>query len=457
MPLTDLVAPNAIVPALKVNGKKQAIQELSARAAKLTGQNERLIFETLMQREKLGSTGVGNGIAIPHGKLPKLEKLVGLFARLDRPIDFESLDGQPVDLIFLLLAPGRRPAPITSRRWRASRGCCASPRRWRGCASRATPTRSTPCWRCRPRKRRNARRRRDLTRQSDSCWRKSRSHKNRHREDRDACASGMLVATSVRIAAVIGCPAQAQYPNRPVTIIVPLAAGSGMDVLVRLYADKLSQSLGKPVVVENRPGASLMLAANAVAQAPPDGHTLLVSTSSAMAINLTLFKQVTYDPDRDFIPISLYVKSPFILVVNPDVPAKTVPELIKYIKENQGKLSYSSPGAGVAQHLSMEYMKNQFGLEITHVPYRSTPQSIQDIAAGHIALGWAEAGASIPLIKDGKLRALAVSSPRGCRCCPTCRRSPKPRPRRASRRCRGTCCSRRRKRRATSSTGCTPR
>ena len=104
MPLTDLVAPNAVVPALKVNGKKQAIQELS-RAAKLTGQNERLIFETLMQREKLGSTGVGNGIAIPHGKLPKLEKLVGLFARLDRPIDFESLDGQPVDLIFLLLAP----------------------------------------------------------------------------------------------------------------------------------------------------------------------------------------------------------------------------------------------------------------------------------------------------------------------------------------------------------------
>jgi nitrogen PTS system EIIA component len=105
MPLTDLVAPNAIVPALKVNGKKQAIQELAAKAAKLSGQNERVIFETLMQREKLGSTGVGSGIAIPHGKLPKLEKLFGLFARLDRAIDFEALDGQPVDLIFLLLAP----------------------------------------------------------------------------------------------------------------------------------------------------------------------------------------------------------------------------------------------------------------------------------------------------------------------------------------------------------------
>ena len=105
MPLTDLVAPNAIVPALKVNSKKQAIQELSAKAAKLSGQNERVIFETLMQRERLGSTGVGNGIAIPHGKLPKLETLFGLFARLDRPVDFEALDGAPVDLVFLLLAP----------------------------------------------------------------------------------------------------------------------------------------------------------------------------------------------------------------------------------------------------------------------------------------------------------------------------------------------------------------
>ena len=205
-------------------------------------------------------------------------------------------------------------------------------------------------------------------------------------------------------------PARAEYPERPVTILVSLAAGSGMDVLVRLYADKLSQALGKPVIVENRPGASLMLAANTVANSAPDGHTLLVSTSSAMAINLTLFRQVTYDPERDFVPISLYVKSPFILVVNPDLPVKSVPDLIGYVKQNQGKLSYSSPGAGVAQHLSMEYMKNQFGLEITHVPYRATPQSIQDIAAGHVAMGWAEAGASIPLIKEGKLRALAVSS-----------------------------------------------
>lgn len=105
MPLTDIVAPNAVIPALKVNGKKQAIQELASRAAELLGQNERVIFDTLQQREKLGSTGIGHGVAIPHGKMPKLERLFGLFARLDRPIDFESLDGEPVDLIFLLLAP----------------------------------------------------------------------------------------------------------------------------------------------------------------------------------------------------------------------------------------------------------------------------------------------------------------------------------------------------------------
>jgi PTS system nitrogen regulatory IIA component len=105
MPLADLVAPNAIIPALKVNGKKQALQELAARASTLTSQNERAIFEILLQREKLGSTAVGNGIAIPHGKMPKLNRLFGLFARLDRAIDFEALDGQPVDLVFLLLAP----------------------------------------------------------------------------------------------------------------------------------------------------------------------------------------------------------------------------------------------------------------------------------------------------------------------------------------------------------------
>ena len=148
MPLTDLVAPNAIIPALKVNSKKQALQELAARAAELTGQNERTIFEILLQREKLGSTGVGNGIAIPHGKLPKLDKLFGLFARLDRPIDFEALDGQPVDLVFLLLAPEGAGADHLKALARVAR-LLRDPEPPASCATRAMPRRSTPCWRCR--------------------------------------------------------------------------------------------------------------------------------------------------------------------------------------------------------------------------------------------------------------------------------------------------------------------
>jgi tripartite-type tricarboxylate transporter receptor subunit TctC len=220
-------------------------------------------------------------------------------------------------------------------------------------------------------------------------------------------ALAALVAGSLGLAAV---PAQAQdYPTKPITIVVPLAAGSGMDSLVRLYADKLQQALGKPVIVENKPGAALMLAAQAVAAAPADGYTLLVSTSSAMAINLVLYKKVNYDV-KDFTPVSFYVKSPFILVINPDLKATTVPELSKLAKESPAPLNYSSPGAGVAQHLSMDYMKQRFGLTIAHVPYRNTPQSITDIVAGHVQLGFAEAGASLPLIREGKLRALAVSS-----------------------------------------------
>lgn len=206
-------------------------------------------------------------------------------------------------------------------------------------------------------------------------------------------------------------PAQAQdYPSRTITIVVPLAPGSGMDTVVRIYAEKLSQSFGKPVIVENKPGAALMLAATAVANAPPDGYTLLVSTSSAMAINLALYKKVNYDAVKDFVPISFYVKSPFILVVNPELPARTVPELIKLAKDSPTPLTFSSPGAGSAQHLSVEYMKQRFGVNMTHVPYRSTPQSIQDIVANHVQLGFAEAGASLPLIREGKLRALAVSA-----------------------------------------------
>lgn len=207
-------------------------------------------------------------------------------------------------------------------------------------------------------------------------------------------------------------PATAQsYPMRSITIIVPLAAGTGMDTVVRLYGDELSKSLGQSVVVDNRPGAATMIGTDAVAKAAPDGYTLLVATSSAMAINPVLYKRIAYDPVKDFVPISFYVKSPFILVVNPELPVKSVAELIGYAREKRADLlTFSSPGAGVPQHLSGEYMKQKFGIEMTHVPYRNTGQSITDIAAGHVSLGFVEAGVSVPLIKEGRLRALAVSA-----------------------------------------------
>jgi tripartite-type tricarboxylate transporter receptor subunit TctC len=183
-----------------------------------------------------------------------------------------------------------------------------------------------------------------------------------------------------------------------------------MDSLVRIYADKLAEQLGKPVVVENKPGAALMLAASTVAAAPPDGHTLLVSTSTVMAINPVLYKKVNYDAQKDFAPISFYVKSPFILVVNNDLPVKTVPELIKYAKDSATPVTFASTGIGTGLHLAGEYMKQRFGLNMTHVPYRNTGQSLADIVAGHVKMSFAEAGATLPLIRDGKLRVLAVSA-----------------------------------------------
>lgn len=221
----------------------------------------------------------------------------------------------------------------------------------------------------------------------------------------------LLVSGLAACLALAANPAAAQaWPARNLTVIVPLAAGTGMDTLVRLYSERLSQSLGKPVIVDNRPGAALMLGVNALAKAAPDGYMLGVATAPAMAINPTLYKQVAYDVEKDFVPISLYVKSPFILVINPALGPRTMPELIKYVKDNAGKLSFSSTGTGTVQHLAGEFMKQKYGLDMTHVPYKSTPQSVADIMAGHVSMGFSEAGLSLPLIREGKLRALAVSS-----------------------------------------------
>jgi tripartite-type tricarboxylate transporter receptor subunit TctC len=219
-----------------------------------------------------------------------------------------------------------------------------------------------------------------------------------------------ILPFAVSLGLSASAPASADdYPSRPITIVVSLAAGSGMDAITRLYGEKLSQAFGKPVIVENKPGAATTLAANQVAKAPADGYTLVVLTSIALSINPTLFKHLNYDP-QDFTPISLYVKSPFVLVIDPSLPPKTLSEFVELAKKKNPPLSYASIGTGSVQHMSMEFAKKRLGFDATHVPYRSTPESVNDLMGGRVAASFLEAGLSIPLIKEGKLRALAVSS-----------------------------------------------
>ena len=228
---------------------------------------------------------------------------------------------------------------------------------------------------------------------------------------RSSPRAGALAFAMMVAALAPSAPARAEgYPSRPITIIVSLAAGTGMDTLVRIYGEQLSQRLGQPVVIENKPGGAGVVAGETIAKGAPDGYTLAVATSAVMAIRPTLFKVRPFEPLTDFVPISHYVKSPFVLVVAPSLPVGTVAEFIKYAKERPGQLSYSSSGIGGAPHLTAELLKQKFAFDLAHVPYRNSPQSIADVAAGHVAASIAEAGASLPLIKDGKLKALAVTS-----------------------------------------------
>lgn len=213
------------------------------------------------------------------------------------------------------------------------------------------------------------------------------------------------------LVASISAPALAQeYPSKTVTVTLALAAGTGMDVVVRTWSEHLAQSLGRPVIVDNRPGANGIVAANAVRNAPADGHALLVASSAALAVNPTVYKQLPYDPQKDFLPIAVYLKSPFVLVVHPSLPVRSVKELAAYVKVRPEQLSYASTGPGGAPRLVTELFMRHYGLNITHVPYKNTPQGIVDIAAGHVQLGFVEASASRPFIHDKRLRALAVSS-----------------------------------------------
>ena len=230
----------------------------------------------------------------------------------------------------------------------------------------------------------------------------------------------MRIAHLLTIAALFATPnwvnAQSKpgeasgYPVRPVRIIVPLAAGGPADVAARLVAQKLSQSLGRQFYVENEPGGSGNTGIGNVARAVADGYTMLV-VGSNFIVNPSLFAKVPYDPLKDFAPVTLMALSPNILVVNPSIPAKDVKELIALIKANPGKYNYASSGIGTTPHLSGEMFKLSQGLDLVHVPFKGSNPAVQSALAGHTPIAFAAMTPAVPFVKDGTLRALAVTTP----------------------------------------------
>ena len=202
--------------------------------------------------------------------------------------------------------------------------------------------------------------------------------------------------------------AQEWSPSKTVKIIVPIV-GSTNDVLARIVAPKLSEAIGQPVVVENKPGAGGNIGADLVAKAAPDGHTLLVGYNGPLAINVGLFDKMPYDPVKDLAPITLAVATPQYLVVNPALPIKSVPEFVAYAKSNSHKMSYASIAVGSASHLTMEMLKVAAGVDLTHVPYRGAGPAVTDLIAGNVDAAFLVPGNVQQFLKEGRLRLIATS------------------------------------------------
>ena len=202
----------------------------------------------------------------------------------------------------------------------------------------------------------------------------------------------------------------ADYPVRPVTLAVAFTPGGPSDVLSRIVGKKLEQLLGQPFIIENRPGAGGNVAAEQVARAPADGHTLLMGNNSILATNAALYKKIKIDPEADFAPISLVGSQANILVVNPQLPVRSMAELIAYAKANPGKVNYASSGHGAAAHLAAELFKAEAKIDIVHVPYKGAAPALQDVIAGHVQMMFATAASVVPHIQSGQVRALAVTT-----------------------------------------------
>lgn len=217
-----------------------------------------------------------------------------------------------------------------------------------------------------------------------------------------------LVALAVLLCTAAAAAAQS-YPTRPVRLVVGFTPGGGVDINARLLAPKLSEYLGQQVIVENKPGASTNIANEFVAKSAPDGHTLLINTS-AIAINMSLFRNLPFDTLRDFAPVSIVSESPNVLVVNAKLAAQNVKELIAMARANPGKLNYSSAGVGTTQHLAAELFKLRSGTFIVHIPYKGTAPSMAALIAGEVDLAFANIPSIQPHLKSGRLRALATAA-----------------------------------------------
>ncbi len=222
-----------------------------------------------------------------------------------------------------------------------------------------------------------------------------------------------MTASGAALVWLAAGPAQADaaYPSRIIKLIVPYPPGGTTDLLGRLIADQLKNGLGATVVVENKPGAGTTLGAEQVARSEPDGYTLLMATSTTLAINKSLYRKLPYDPVSDFTPIALVAAVPFALVINPQIPARTLAEFIAYAKSNPG-LAYGSAGNGTPQHLGAEMLRSQAGIDIRHVPYRGSVPAMLDVIAGHIPFMVVDLQPALQQIREGKVRVLGVTTPK---------------------------------------------
>ena len=222
---------------------------------------------------------------------------------------------------------------------------------------------------------------------------------------------GLLSAVALVIASPGPAAAQtSDYPNRAVTFIVPFAPGGVTSLFARVLGAKLEQRLGKPFVVENRPGGGGVTAATAVARAAPDGYTIMMASSTVLAINVTVRKNLPYDPRKDLTPIALLARVPFVLVVNPSLPVQSVADLVKLAKDKPGQLSFGTPGPGTFHHLNAEMFKSIFGLDLVHVPYKGSAPALNDLVGGHIQMMFCDVPPAMSLIEAGKIRALGVTT-----------------------------------------------